>query len=292
MTDSIRLVNTATKHELLIDTRTSLFMLENVDWGVVESAHQSYKYIDQIGVYVTGTTLETRSITIIGWVAGEIYPELQARKRTLNSLINPKQPIDVYVDEYKLRFYPDSSIRYSASYKENNEVVCKFMISGLCADPLFTSKSEYRVDGASTLPRFRFPLIIPQPKGIIMGLRQPSLIIAIDNEGAVPTGMRIEFQASGTVLNPKLINANTQEFFSVNKTMVSGEKITVNTNDGSKKIIGELNNQKFNYYQYRDLDSTWLKLELGTNLFRYDADSNVDALEVYIYFNNRYLEVQ
>ncbi|MEG0579255.1 MAG: phage tail family protein [Niameybacter sp.] len=267
-------------------------MLESVDWGVVESAHQSYKYIDQIGVYVTGTTLETRSITIVGWVAGEKYSEVQEKKKTLNVMINPKQPIDAIVDNYKIIFYPDSSVRYSVAYNENNEVVCKFMISGLCADPLFTSIAEHRVVGASTLPKFKFPLIIPKTKGIIMGLRQPSLIISMENSGAVPTGMRIEFQANGTVVNPKLIDANTQEFFAVNKTMVAGERIIINTNDGSKKISGELNNQVSNYYQYRDLDSTWLKLELGTNLFRYDADTNLDALEVYVYYSNKYLEVQ
>lgn len=292
MTESITIINTVTKKQITIDTRTSPFILESVDWGVVESVHQSYKYIDQIGVYVTGTTLETRLPSIVGWVTGETYSELRNKKKTLNLMINPKQPIDIVVDNYKLRLYPSSSIRYSIVYQENNEVMCKFMISGLCADPLFSSKDEHKVEGASTLPKFRFPLIIPQPKGILMGLRQPSLIISIDNLGAVGTGLKIEFRATGTVDNPKLINANNQEFFAINKTMVSGERIFVNTNTGSKKVEGELNNIKSNYYKYRDLDSTWLQLQMGTNLFRYDSDTNINALEVYIYYNNKYLEVE
>ena len=40
---------------------------------------------------------------------------------------------------------------------------------------------------------FHFPKIIPANKGIIMGYRQPSLIVNVNNIGDVPTGMRIEF---------------------------------------------------------------------------------------------------
>lgn len=292
MTDAIVLLNDTTKKEIQMNTRTSVFILENVDWGVVESKHQSYKYIDQIGVYVTGTTLETREVSIVGWVASNNYNELRARKSVLNTMINPKEPLIVQVDEYKIKMFPNSSVRYSANYAENNEVVCRFMISGLCADPLFYSQNENKLDGASTLPMFRFPLIIPQPQGIIMGLRQPSLIIAMENEGSVPVGMRIEFYANGTVMNPRLSNAVTQEYFAVNKTMVDGERIIIDTNDGSKRITGLIGTETENYYRYRDLDSTWLKLELGTNLFGYSADSNIDALEVFLYFTNKYLEVQ
>lgn len=291
MTDSIRLVNTETKKELVIATRTTPFVLENVDWGVVESKHQSYKYIDQIGVYITGTTLETRDISLVGWVIGRTLEEINSRKAILNTMINPKHPIDVHTGKYKIRMHPTSSIRYSASYKENNEAMCKFMINGLCPDPLFSSEFESRVEGASTIPKFHFPLVFPK-KGIIMSLRQPSLIIAVNNKGVVPVGMRIEFKANGTVENPRLINANTQEFFAVNKVLVAGETVTINTNDGSKKVTGELSNKTLNYYQYRDLQSKWLKLEVGTNLFRYDADKNIDALEVVINSDNKFLEVQ
>lgn len=125
-----------------------------------------------------------------------------------------------------------------------------------------------------------------------MGLRQPSLIVAIENKGAVPVGMKIVFTASGTVLNPEIIDVNTQTFFKINKTMVAGESITVNTNIGEKKIIGSLNGVELNYFKYRDLDSTWLQLQTGDNLIRYDADANLDALQVSIYHNDKYLEVQ
>lgn len=53
-----------------------------------------------------------------------------------------------------------------------------------------------------------------------------------------------------------------------------------------------INGVENNYFKYRDLDSTWLQLDVGDNLFRYDADTGIDNLEVYIYFHSKYLEVQ
>ena len=66
----------------------------------------------------------------------------------------------------------------------------------------------------------------------------------------------------------------------------------INTNIGEKSIKGTLSGVTSNYFKYRDFGSTWLQLGVGDNLFRYDADANVDALEAYVYFYNKYLEVQ
>jgi hypothetical protein len=43
---------------------------------------------------------------------------------------------------------------------------------------------------------------------------------------------------------------------------------------------------------YKDIDSKWLQLEVGDNHFRYNADEGIDNLEVFVFFNNQFLEVQ
>lgn len=127
--------------------------------------------------------------------------------------------------------------------------------------------------------------------GIIMGLREPSLIVNALNTGNVESGMIIEFKALGTLTNPSILNVETQEFFKVNKSMVAGEVITVNTNIGAKKVIDNLNGVETNILNLIDLDSTFLQLRVGDNLLRYDADTNLDNLEVNIYYNPFYLGV-
>src|SRR5665648_504005 len=42
-------------------------------------------------------------------------------------------------------------------------------------------------------------------------------------------------------------------------------------------------------YNYIDLGSTFLQLDVGDNLMRYDADTGIDNLEVSIYFTPQYL---
>ncbi len=297
MVEGIKLQNVETRAVLTLDmVSTPDFILNSVDWGAVESTHHSFKYVNQIGVYVTGTSLETRSVTIQGWVIAENESMMTIRKTTLNRFFNPQQAVDLFYKDYVLRFLPNTSIRYSTVIAENNEVICKFKVEGYCPDPLFSEQVESKVAAASTQAMFHFPLIISEtpnpPGGIIFGLRQPSLIVTVTNNGAVDVGMKIVFRASGTLTNPSLIEVNTQKFFKVNKTMVAGEEITIDTIIGEKKIEGYLNGITSNYFKYRDLDSEWLQLKVGDNLFRYDADQNVGNLEVYIYYNNKYLEVQ
>lgn len=297
MVESILLQNVETRARLKLDMLTTPdYILNSVDWGVVESTHYSYKYVNQIGVYVTGSSLETRKVTIIGWIVADTELMMSQRKGLLNRFFNPQQAVDLFYQTYVLRFLPDSSIRYSITMAENNEVMCKFQITGFCPDPLFAEQVENKIVAASTQAMFHFPLIIkPQPNppgGIVFGLRQPSLIVGITNLGSVEVGMKIIFRAKGSLDSPSLINVNTQQYFQVNKTMVAGEEIEVNTIIGKKKIIGKVNGITSNYFKYRDLKSTWLQLAVGDNLFRYDAVESIDNLEVYVYFNNKYLEVQ
>lgn len=297
MVENVILLNKATQAVLELDvSATPYYILDVVDWGQIESNHHSYKYVNQIGVYVTGTSLETRDVEITGWIIAKTESQMDERKRMLNRFVNPQQLINLTYKEYDLEFLPNTSIKYSTTLVENNEVVCRFKIDGLCPDPLFRENVENKVAAATTVGMFHFPLIINKtqqsPPQIVFGLRQPSLIVNVYNSGAVRTGMKMVFKATGTIKNPSFINVMTQEYFKINKTMVAGETVTINTTIGEKKVIGFLNGREQNYFKYRDLDSTWLQLEVGDNLFRYDADENIDGLEAYIYFYNRYLEVQ
>lgn len=293
MIDSLVLTNTVTLQSVLLDKDNSELVLDEADLGTVEGTHHSYKYVSQVGVYIDSTTLEQRVVAISGWVIGNTYDELKANKAVLNKLINPLHMVEVVVqDKYKLDFKPDFSVKYSASYEENNEVLCKFLIQGTCADPMFTTKDKQTALVASIIPKFRFPLVIPQNNGILMGLREPSLLATLNNGGDIDTGLLITFSCTSTVTNPSLLNVDTREFIKINKTMSAGEQIIVSTGSGEKYIKGIVSGEESNYFKYMDFDSTWLQLHTGENILKYDADDNVDGLEVLISFLPKYLEVQ
>lgn len=293
MIESITLKNLVTNQSILIDKTTSDWVLGEIDLGTVEGSHHSYKYVNQVGVYIDSTSLEERAVSIPGWVIGENFADMKNNMTVLNRLVNPQHELELTLfDQYVLRFKPDYSIKYATPYEENNEVLCQFLIQGTCADPMFSTKRGIMTPIASILPKFHFPLIIPQGKGIILGLRQPDLLATIVNEGDIDTGMVIEFSCNTTVVNPSLLHVGTQEFIKINKTITPGETITVSTVSGNKYVRGYHDGQTENYFKYWDWDSTWLQMYRGVNVLKYDADEGVDGLAVSVTFTPKLLEVQ
>lgn len=297
MVERIVLRKVKNSQELVLDmVSTPDYVLKSVDWGTIQSTHHTYKYVNQVGVTISGTSLETRSIAIEGWVVAQTEALMTSLKKKLNGFVNPQDAIDLIYKDYTIRFLPDETVKYAVEYNENNDAFCKFIITGTAPNPLFSSVDEAQIVFATTIPKFHFPLSISASspeKGVIFGSRTDNLIVNVLNDGSVPVGMRIVFKAKGDVTNPKLINVITQERFVLNKSLVAEEEVEINTNIGEKSVKGKIgSNKQNNYYMYKDIDSSWLQLEVGDNLFRYDADEGLDNLEIYVYFYNRFLEVQ
>jgi hypothetical protein len=283
---------------------TPYFILGETDWKSVTGKHHTHKFFNQVGVSVSSTSLEEREIEIQGWIVAETEQTMATRKQILNNFINPRQLIEMEYLQYTLDFFPTQSIRYTPSWAENNEVVCRFEITGLAPDPRWADKAETTVPAAATIPTFHFPLIIvPEPhemppsppypaNGVVFGYRQPSLFITIRNESSVPVGMRIVFRAYGSLTNPRIINVTTGEYFGLNINMNGGDNVTVITELGQKSVTGYLNGVQQNLFPYRDIGSSWLQLEVGDNIFTYHADEGMDNLDIYMHYYNRYLEVQ
>lgn len=169
MVESIVLVNKSLGTSLPINMATRDYVLENVDWGAIESSNKSYKFINQVGVYVTGTTLESRTISILGWIVADTIEDMKRRKKFLNSFVNPLQRIDLQYNEYRIEGIPETSIKYGSEMPENNEVMCKFLINLFCPDPMFYTQNGSYVSVANWAPKFRFPLVIPSGNYITYG---------------------------------------------------------------------------------------------------------------------------
>lgn len=267
----------------------SAFFLQNID-GIsgLKNTIYSSKGMGQDGSTNTGSTLDDRNIVI----QGAITENKELNREKLLSIINPKLKSKlIYIDE-NVKKYVECIVETAPIIpKENNP---KFQISLLCNNPYWKDYIDSKVNIALWKGDFHFPLVIPQDNGITMGHREPSLIVNVLNNGQVKTGMIIEFFARGTLSNPSLFNVNTREFIKINKGMVAGEKFIINTNYSKKKILQNLNGVTTDILNYLDIvggGDTFLQLDVGDNLFRYNADSNLDNLEVNIYFSPQYLGV-
>ena len=300
MIENLKLVNTVSNQELkLSTTETPNYILGEADLGTVQSTLYSYKYVNQIGRNITGSSYEMRNIYIIGWIVADTKIQMTDLKNLLNRFVNPKNMIDVFYKNYKISFLPDTSVLYASEYYDNNEVICKFKISGVCPYPLFSDINIKRVSSSVFKPEFRFPLVFKplqdgHPPKILFGNKIVNNRIELINDGSVPTGVIATFVAkTGEVVNPKVTNVNTGDFFKLNKTLKLSEQVFINTNTGSKSVTGkEKNGEILNYFKYLDYGSSWMQLDVGANDYEMSADKGVENLEFTIDFSNKYLEVQ
>ena len=173
------------------------------------------------------------------------------------------------------------------------EVLYEFDLQIECLNPFWREEEETKEDIASWVAAWHFPCVIEKDstKSMIYGYRAESVIVDCYNEGDVSTGMRIRFTALGTVSNPILLNVDTEEFIQINATMKTGDVIEINTKYGSKgaKLIRD--GVETDYFRYIDVDSTFMQLAIGDNMFRYDAASGVNSLEGSIFYSKEFLGV-
>lgn len=278
MVENIVLSNLDTKHNLMMNMDDADYLLYegSIDWGTIDTKHNTFKYPNQVGKYITNTSLGTRDVAISGWIVGKTEQEIITKKEILSKVINPMHTIRVKAGEYGIEGCPSSNVKFSNAYKENNDKMCKFLIRLFCSFPLFDLDSDVVVSMADITPLFHFPLIIPK-QGISMSVRKRTTFTDVVNGGTIPVGCTIRLVATGTVHNPRIINVHTQQYIQINKTMEAGEEIVINTKD-NRYIYGIKEGVKESYLDYFDFDSTWLMLQVGLNTLTYKtyASENVE----------------
>jgi hypothetical protein len=211
--------------------------------------------------------------------------------KVFNPMYNPiKLTITTETKDLSIDANVELTPTITPDFNNSNHIWQKVLVQLTAGNPFFQETETTKVEIATWQPLFEFEQEITSD-GIMMGERSPSLIVNVLNNGQIPTGMIIQFKALGTLTNPSLLNVNTQEYFKLNRIMQSGEVITVNTNQGKKRIESKLNGVMSNIFNSMDFSSKFMQLGIGDNLFRYDADDNLENLEVAIYFTPQYLGV-
>lgn len=271
---------------------TAPFLITTVDGlGSPQNEIYTQKSPYQDGITATHSSLGPRNIVLEGKIIDSNKLNRQTYRNTLLSVFNPKLNGKLIVDFGNTQRQIDCKVEQAPYFpSESGRNHQDFSISLIAANPYFqdivTTKEEVAIWRGS----FEFPLELKE-EGIEMGYREPSLIVNVLNKGDVATGMKIQFKALATVENPSVFNVNTREYFKINRTMEAGEVITVTTRFQNKRVELNKNGVVSNAFNWIDFQSTFLQLDQGDNLFRYDADEGIDNLEVSIYHTPMYLGV-
>lgn len=116
----------------------------------------------------------------------------------------------------------------------------------------------------------------------VAGVGGVGLKLAADFEDSsnVARGLTVQFIATGTVTNPSLFEVRSQKGFKIRCQMHAGDVLTVTTGFKNKRIMLKSDGVEKGANNMWVFGSTWLQVEPGSNVFRYDAESGVDNLDV------------
>lgn len=282
----IKLVNQDFTQEVIFDNIN--YVLNEKDFGFADIEVYTFQGLNQVGKHVSGKAVEMRDVSIVGYILADSEEEMRQKKRYLQSVVGIKEDFYIIVDnEYKLCCAATESINYGLKWYENCGLLCKFLIEATAANPCFTRVENVNKPFPYWKARFHFPFHVNAQNKVIFAERQNNFISNVENDGEIETGFTATIHASGTVVNPYILNIFTQEKFTINVTMNTGDELVVSTEYGNKKA--ELNG--VSVFKNIDLDSDFFQLEKGENYIRCGAESGQNNLSVTMSYTPLYFEV-
>ncbi|MCR8744335.1 phage tail family protein [Romboutsia lituseburensis] len=266
------------------------FLLESIDNYANVNTNISFSNNVTDGVSIDTVSIKEKILPVTGAIIASSREDLDRKRAYLSALFNPKfQATLTYINNALTRKI--DCIVQDITFQSPIGFMQKFLVQFICPNPFWRDINTKKTDIALWQGDFEFELEI-EDEGIEMGHRVSNLICNIANYGDVSCGMKIQFRALATVVNPSLFNVNTREFIKINRILEKGDLLEVTTDYSNKRIeLVKSNSTRQNVFNWLDLDSEFLKLEVGDNLFRYDAEHGIDNLEVSIYYTPLYLGV-
>jgi len=285
-----KLVYKNSKGQEIVLSNSRPFILEKIEnvANINSSIIMSNSLND--GVNIDNVNIKEKILPVTGGIVANSKADLDTKRAYLSSIFNPKYDGELIYTNNELTRKITCTIQ-DLTFQKNVGLMQKFLVQVLCPTPFWMDLSTKKEEVALWKGDFEFMLEIP-PEGIEMGHRVSNLICNVYNAGDVACGMTIQFRALATVSKPSLFNVNTREYIKINQTLEAGDLLEVTTDFFNKRIeMVRSNGTRENILNWIDLDSEFLELDTGDNLFRYDAEQGIDNLEVAIYYNPLYLGV-
>jgi len=262
--------------------RSHPFILRFLDGsGGAETLVQMQKAPNQDGATYLDTLLEPRSMTFEVIIRADTQTELFEYRRKLARVFNPKLGLGRLVYQYyggekEIAAAVELAPVFPSDRDSSGPTFQKSLFTVICPSPFWLDTFTESEEMAAWLGYFKFPLRFPTRMGAQGSVR------TLNNIGDVEAPVIIEF--NGPAVNPKVVNLTTGEFVRVKRTLAEGDKLTIDTTFGRKRV--EING--LNAFNWIDLESTFWQLRPGYNVVEYTADSGQENATVQIKWRNRY----
>lgn len=242
-----------------------------------------YAQPQQDGTVYAGSRLEPREISL----GVQIMTDVVANRIKMLEAIDPKSLGTLVIQRGGFVRRIECVVTQAPTFTPARGDTCTFQLRA--PNPYWRAEAEDRKDVASWDAIFKWELIIPIETGVVFGQRTEEQVVNVYNDGAADIGARIRFIANGTLKNPALVRVDTFEKIKLNLDMSAGDVVEVQTTYGKQYVrLTRSGGTVENAFWAWDVDNTFLQLKRGDNLYRFEADSGADRLDVTLYYDVAY----
>lgn len=223
--------------------------------------------IDQVGSTVQSVNVKSRPVTVSGFFVGEFQSE---NKDKMLSVIRPDLSGKLYADDYYLEVRPTATPTI-----EPKPCFAAFQFSLLAAYPYWRKDDSASATLSGVAKRFKFPWNISRPYRF--GEVMTAQFINIQNRGQVPIPFTVTFHALAEVQSPKIIDAATNKYLLLNKSMVAGERVIIEITHERTFVTSSVDGECRGAL---DLSSNFFRLAVGDNVLKPEAAEGKANLQV------------
>ncbi len=234
------------------------------------------------GDLVTGQRVGSRSLTFTARARQSALNEVLRRAAT--SFFTAAQTYAIHVARYGARRFADGCRLEGVDIPtESPQKPLVIKLSFLMPEGYFLSVDAFGKNIAGIDARCGYPYAALAGVGRVYGVYAFAQVVYLDNDGDASTYGRAVFVARGEVVNPKLIAGDG--FVRVLTTLREGDTLEV---DGRARSVA-LNGVNISTRLDRRSDFSGIAFAPGSNTIGFSADVGANLLEVFVYFNKRYM---
>lgn len=261
----------------------------NLDYDVFTSEIPSYD-----GALMTSKRVPSKDRTIMAEYCGS--DPKGARARAIQ-FFNPKYTYELHLTYMgRTRWCSGEQIGFKASeYNIYKKPSITWTI--LCLNPYMQSENNFGKDIAEVVGMFGFPWMSFLPKEYgssgdtndyaVTSYHSFSKSVDVQNDGDVPSGLRLTIRAKGNVANPSIRLGDG--WVRILTDMVTGDVIKLDAS--SKPPTITMNGKNILNLVDRESSILNMRIAVGNTTIEYDADDGYQNLSVSVFWNKQYLGV-
>lgn len=266
-----------------------IFNFNNATWGTVQIDGIDFPKYDIFtkknavgdGSIVTAKRIVDRDIKITSRSRNVALNEVN--RRLVMSFFNVHYYYKLYIAYQGHQYWIDGECEVPKLPSKNIHYPLDLAVGFNCPDPLFKSVDNFGKDIAAITGKFGFPYIQTADIGVIASVFNFAKTVLIENDGDEETFCTVVINATGSVVNPRIISGD--HYVQVNANIEQGDTVVIDC----EKLTVSINDVNSLQMVDKNSDFSSMKLQIGDNIIGFDATSGDTNMKVFVYYNKRYM---